>query len=82
MTCHTLVVIGPIGQSRAYLDISRDEAIARYVKTEGETPEPWMIEELCFLDEFCVSSAWIPLAIEEALAHNPSLSPRQRESAI
>ena len=55
---HTLIVIGWTGVQRAYLDVPREEAIARYTKSECETPEDGQIEQFEFDDEFGVYSAW------------------------
>ena len=53
-----LIVIGYIGTKRCYLNMSLEEARARYVKTEGEEPEPRLIDEFDFEDEFGAYDAW------------------------
>jgi hypothetical protein len=56
---HTLIVIGYRGVRRAYLDIPREEAIARFKKAEAWNElEPRLIDEIHFLDEFGVYDAW------------------------
>jgi len=54
-----LICIGWIGTQQVYLNISREEAISRYLKRNimddiGETP----IKEIEFKDEFCAYSLW------------------------
>ena len=51
---NTLIVIGWLGVRRAYLNVSREEAIRRYMEAEGEEdpPPPERITEFSFEDEF------------------------------
>lgn len=60
---NTLIIIGYTGIMKAYLNVSRDEAIKRYNVSEGiKENEPLeralRIEEFSFTDEFSVYSAW------------------------
>jgi hypothetical protein len=60
---HTLIVIGWRGVRRAYLDIPKEEALARWRRHEGfsqhsNEPEPRLVSEIHFLDEFGVYDAW------------------------
>ena len=58
-TKNTLIVIGSIGTKRAYLNLSREEAIARWVASEGEAePADGLIDVFEFDDEFTVYDAW------------------------
>ena len=52
-----LVVIGWMGAKKAYLNVSREEALRRYVETEGEI-DGEHIAEFDFDDQFCVYDAW------------------------
>ncbi len=56
-----LIVIGWLGDKRAYLNITREEAIARYIEAEGESLDTLLnnglIEEFDFDDEFWVYAA-------------------------
>jgi hypothetical protein len=52
-----LVVIGYSGSKRAYLNVSRSEAIRRYLASEEFPPSDDMIQEFEFVDEFWVHSA-------------------------
>lgn len=79
---HRLILIGPLGQRRAYLDMTEDAATARYVATEGDMPRAENVESFEFDDEFCVYDAWLPLAIEEAMQRPPSQPPRPWLSAF
>ena len=51
---HKLVVIGCIGMKRAYLDISKDEAIKRYLESENQSElnDYEDVTEFEFDDEF------------------------------
>lgn len=49
---HKLITIGWLGGKRAYLDVSREEAIRRYTEAEGNEPDEQHIEEFEFVDEF------------------------------
>jgi hypothetical protein len=55
-----LIVIGWMGVKTAYLNISREEAIARYMKSHGddEPPPDDVITEFEFKDEFGVYDAY------------------------
>lgn len=55
---HTLTVIGYMGGKRAYLDISKDEAIALYTTTEGKDLTTERINEFTFNSSFSVYDAW------------------------
>jgi len=55
---HKLTVIGWLGVKRAYLDVSREEAIKRYEVNEGHTPDDTMIKQFVFSDEFGVYDAY------------------------
>lgn len=58
-TKNTLTVIGWMGTKRAYLNLSREEAIARWVASEGEAePADGLIDIFEFDDEFAVYDAW------------------------
>ena len=55
---HHLILIGYISIKKAYLDISRDEAVRRFIASEDEEPEESNIKEFDFEDEFNVYDAW------------------------
>lgn len=55
---HTLIVIGWIGDKRAYLDVTREEAIRRFTESEEVAPKDDEIGEFTFTDEFNVYDAW------------------------
>lgn len=59
---NTLVVIGYLGDKRAYLNVSMEEAARRYVAEHGDTHEVKMCvqraELITFGYEFCVYDAW------------------------
>lgn len=56
-----LVVIGPLGQMTAFLNVSKDEAIERWLaENADEADEPLFVEELEFDDCFKVYEAWVP----------------------
>lgn len=58
---HTLVVIGPIGGKRAYLDLPREEAVRRYREECGdESYEVDNILEFEFEDAFSAYEIWAP----------------------
>ncbi len=55
---HTLVVVGWRGNATAYLDVPRDQAVARYLTAQGETEiGDTPVNEFPFTDEFSVYSA-------------------------
>lgn len=64
MAKNTLVTIGYLGNKRAYLNLSKEEALATYCAAEYEgTPTPedlssLTITEFEFENEFCVYEAW------------------------
>lgn len=55
-----LVVVGWLGIRRAYLNVSREEAIARWMRdsSANEPPPDDKVEEITFTDEFGVYDAW------------------------
>lgn len=55
-----LIVIGWRGLKKAYLNLSREEAVRRYCETEGETPKEAeaKLSEVVFENEFSVYDAW------------------------
>lgn len=59
-----LIIIGHLGLKTAYLNISKEEAIQRYIETEKSFPDDEiivtenMIQEIEFNDEFSVYDAW------------------------
>ena len=57
-----LIVIGWMGDQVAYLNITRDEAIQRYITCEGsyakENFDSSWVREIDFEEEFCVYDAW------------------------
>lgn len=59
---HHLIVIGSTGQRLAFLDVPKDEAVDRYVKwcleVEFIHPQPLLVNEFDFDDEFGVYDAW------------------------
>jgi hypothetical protein len=55
---HTLIVIGWLGSKRAYLDLSLEEAQARYRRDEGEEPAHLPATIFEFGDEFACYDAW------------------------
>ena len=57
-----LVVVGWLGIRRAYLNVSREEAVARWMRDSGDTvpPPEDKVEEITFTDEFGVYDAWGP----------------------
>lgn len=57
-TGHCLVVIGPLGLKKVYLDVDIDEALARYNagKSESEYTEKFRI--IFFNDEFEAYDVW------------------------
>ena len=58
------VLIGCIGIKTVYINVSREDAINRYVAANPEFAheigEPGMIREFEFIDEFGVYEAWEP----------------------
>lgn len=58
---HTLVVVGYIGCKRAYLDVSREEAVRRYRESEHEDEvDLRRVKEIEFTDEFRAYDVWEP----------------------
>jgi glucuronate isomerase len=62
---HRLVLIGPVGDRRAYLDVPRHEAIRRYQQEqicfEGDrapAPADLDVREFEFTDSFSAYDAW------------------------
>lgn len=59
---NTLIVIGIPDLKKCYLNISRDEAIARYIAEElkGDPfcPKQLAVNELTFKDSFEVTDIW------------------------
>lgn len=59
---NTLITIGWMGDKKAYLNITREEAIKRYCESEDEPVEDvregGVVDELKFDDEFSVYDAW------------------------
>jgi hypothetical protein len=54
---HTLTLIGWTGLKRAYLDVPIEDAIARYVASEGADGGEKEIERFEFVDEFICDGA-------------------------
>lgn len=52
---NTIISIGYLGYKRCYLNVPREEAIQRYMKSEGdeERPSDNMIDEAQVSDEWC-----------------------------
>lgn len=58
---NTLIVIGWLGIKTCYLNVPREEAIARYLKEEDITDEKYiqdLITEFTFTDQFCAYDAY------------------------
>lgn len=57
-----LVTVGYLGCKRAYLNVSREEAVRRYCAADGveRLTEVEYVEEFTFDDEFGVYDAWGP----------------------
>lgn len=55
---NTLFVIGWMGVKRCYLNISREEAIARYTQEDGAPPPDDQVTEFTFTDTFGTYDAY------------------------
>lgn len=58
-----IVCIGYIGLKKCYLNLSKEESIERYIKSEGITEEVFNnsyinVYEIEFDDEFCAYEIW------------------------
>jgi hypothetical protein len=54
MASNKLIVIGwSVESKRCYLNVSREEAVRRYSVSEKYDPDPILITEINFDDEFC-----------------------------
>lgn len=49
---NTIICIGWLGYTKCYLNISKEEAIARYTANEGEAPKEEMIKVVQVTDEW------------------------------
>lgn len=60
---HTLVVIGLVGHKMVYVDVSAEEATARYLKAKGDDPstrhQVEATEVLNITDQFEAHSVWL-----------------------
>lgn len=65
MAKHHLVVIGCMSTKRAYLDMTREEALARYRAEEDDVfTGDGYITEFDFTDTFAVYDAWATEDVE------------------
>lgn len=55
---HTLVVIGYMGQKRAYLDVSEEFARKMYERSEGAIDDYVEVKTIAFDDEFGAYDIW------------------------
>lgn len=59
---YALVVIGPRGKRAVYIDVTEDEAIRRYFRSNGDTPDTRAeidcIEVLRVTDQFWATRIW------------------------
>lgn len=53
-----IIVIGYLGIKRCYLNITKEEALKRYIDENGHDFEVEDIEEFEFKDEFSVYDIW------------------------
>lgn len=55
---NTLILIGPIGDKRAYLNTPKEEALEAYRTETSNDPPEHQIREIHFTKSFSVYDAW------------------------